>query len=293
MTRGHILAVTLLLCGSRAAAAQEPLTPEAIRAALAAWPEGAAAEQLADQLRSTFGREDIRRGGRARIDGLTVAWALETSESEGPLPAGATPEVRSQDGAWRLPLARVGSTPVFAAVATLPEGWAARWQYAVGERRFGGGQLEVYAIHPDSRPQQGVPRGTLKEMPPWESRIFTGTRRDWWVYVPAQYTPEKPACVMIFQDGAGARSYVPTVFDNLIARGDMPVTVGIFLDPGMYMDGRRNRSVEYDTLSDRYARFLLEEILPEVDKSVRLRRDAAARAIGGISSGGICAFTAA
>jgi enterochelin esterase family protein len=130
-------------------------------------------------------------------------------------------------------------------------------------------------------------------MPSWESTIFAGTKRDWWVYVPAQYSPESPAAVMVFQDGAGPKDYVPTVFDNLIARKDMPVTVGIFIQPGIRADGGANRSFEYDTLSDQYARFLLEEILPEVEKTVKLRHDAASRAISGASSGGICAFTVA
>ena len=98
---------------------------------------------------------------------------------------------------------------------------------------------------------------------------------------------------MVFQDGAGPKDYVPTVFDNLIAKGDMPVTVGIFIQPGVFAEGRSNRSFEYDTLSDQYARFLLEEILPEVEKTVKLRHDAASRAISGSSSGGICAFTVA
>ena len=98
---------------------------------------------------------------------------------------------------------------------------------------------------------------------------------------------------MVFQDGAGAKDFVPPVFDNLIAKRDMPVTVGIFIQPGVFKDGRANRSFEYDTLSDQYARFLLEEILPEVEKTVKLRHDAASRAIAGASSGGICAFTVA
>ena len=83
------------------------------------------------------------------------------------------------------------------------------------------------------------------------------------------------------------------VFDNLIHKGDMPVTSAVFINPGVFADGRRNRSVEYDTLSDSYARFLLEEILPEVEKTVKLRKDPESRAIAGTSSGGICAFTVA
>src|SRR5260370_3728477 len=98
---------------------------------------------------------------------------------------------------------------------------------------------------------------------------------------------------MVFQGGGGYKDFVPTVFDNLIADRSMPVTVGVFINPGTVEGGRANRSFEYDTLSDQYARFLLEEILPEVEKTVKLRHDGAGRAIAGSSSGGICAFTAA
>jgi enterochelin esterase-like enzyme len=194
---------------------------------------------------------------------------------------------------FTMPLTRIGTSNVYAGVAQLAHGTAFTWHYEVGTRRLGGGQLEAYETHPDSREQPGVPKGTLKQMPPWESKIFAGTKRDWWVYVPAQYTAASPAAVMVFQDGAGPKDYVPTVFDNLIARKDMPVTVGIFIQPGIRADGGPNRSFEYDTLSDQYARFLLEEILPEVEKTVTLRHDAASRAISGASSGGICAFTVA
>jgi enterochelin esterase family protein len=123
------------------------------------------------------------------------------------------------------------------------------------------------------------------------------------VYVPAQYDGKSPACVMVFQDGG---SYVnptgqfrtPVVFDNLIHAKQMPITIGIFINPGQKppLDPKKraeNRSFEYDTLSDQYARFLLEEILPEVSKSYKLTDDPNGRAICGMSSGGICAFTVA
>ncbi|HUK35121.1 MAG TPA: alpha/beta hydrolase-fold protein, partial [Vicinamibacterales bacterium] len=180
-----------------------------------------------------------------------------------------------------------------ALVRTLAHGTAFTWHFEAGSRRFGGSQLEVWETHPDSREHAGVPRGVVKQMPPWESRIFAGTRRDWWVYVPAQYRSDEPAAVMVFQDGNGPRTWVPTVFDNLIAKHDMPVTLGVFVEPGGKTAPRDNRSFEYDTLSDQYARFLLEEILPEVEKTVKLRHDAASRAIAGQSSGAICAFTVA
>ncbi len=160
-----------------------------------------------------------------------------------------------------------------------------------------------YHLGPDSKPQDGVPKGAVTKRS-WTSKVFPGTVRDYWVYVPAQYQPSQPACVMVFQDGGGFQdsngSYrVPVVFDNLIHKKEMPVTIGIFINPGVVpADGperhpRYNRSFEYDTPSDQYARFLVEEILPEVGKSWKLTEDPNGRAISGASSGGICAFTAA
>jgi enterochelin esterase-like enzyme len=272
---------------SIARAAAATMTAKSVQAALAAKPVGADAEQLAGELRQFIGPENLRKGTGVKTEELTVVWAVEAPE------AAETPKVVSEDGRLRLLLDRLGSTDVYAAAREVPDGAAMRWHYELGTTKLGGGQLEVYSVHPDSREQPGVPKGRLIEQPKWESKIFPGTTRDWWVYIPAQYRPENPACVMVFQDGGGPKNYAPTVFDNLIARGEMPVTVGIFIQPGSFADGRSDRSFEYDTLSDQYARFLLEEILPEVEKSVKLRHDAASRAIAGASSGGICAFTVA
>jgi enterochelin esterase family protein len=160
-----------------------------------------------------------------------------------------------------------------------------------------------YKLGGDSQEQADVPRGKVSKHS-WTSKIFPGTVRDYWIYVPAQYDAKKPACVMVFQDGGSyvnpkGQFRVPTVFDNLIHKKEMPVTIGIFINPGTIPSanpdkkGSSNRSFEYDTLSDQYARFLETEILPEVAKSYNLRSDAAGRAICGISSGGICAFTVA
>jgi enterochelin esterase family protein len=285
----------VFLTGALMFAQQSDLTPRALDAALAATPQGADAEQLATRVRTAFGgAEAITRGAAPKVDETTVAWALETAPPAAP---GQTPprppRVASDNGAFNFPMTRIGTTNVYAVVAALSHGTAFTWHYEAGDRRFGGGQLEVYVTPPEAREQPGVPKGTVKQMAAWESRIFAGTKRDWWVYVPAQYRSGNPAAVMVFQDGAGPKDYVPTVFDNLIARGDMPVTVGVFVDPGKFADGRSNRSFEYDTLSDQYVRFILEEILPEVEKTTRLRHDGAARAISGLSSGGIAAFTAA
>ncbi len=161
-----------------------------------------------------------------------------------------------------------------------------------------------YPLGPDSMVQEGVPQGTVTKGS-WKSeKIYPGTVRDYWVYVPKQYDGSSPANVMVFQDGG---SYVDpngqfratVVFDNLIHKKEMPVTIGIFISPGVIpiagddQKPRQNRSFEYDSLGDQYARFLLEEILPTVGKDYKLTNEASGRAICGISSGGICAWTVA
>jgi enterochelin esterase family protein len=155
-----------------------------------------------------------------------------------------------------------------------------------------------YARGVDSSPQEGVPQGTV-EKHTWDaSRIYPGTTHDYWVYVPAQYTDAEPACVMVFQDG---HDYVnvkgtvraPTVFDNLIHKGEMPVTIGIFINPGRKEKVYDQRDVQYLPLDDTYARFLLEEIIPEVGKDYKLVDDASGRAVAGMSDGGLASFTVA
>ena len=161
-----------------------------------------------------------------------------------------------------------------------------------------------YKLGPESLPQAGVPVGTVEKFSWKESKIYPGTERDYWVYVPKQYDAAKPACLMVFMDGGGYLSTngsfrTTTVFDNLIQKQEMPVTIGVFINPGNVpasepgQKGRSNRSYEYDSVGDLYVRFLLEEILPEVSKKWNITKDPAGRATAGISSGGICAFTAA
>ncbi len=163
---------------------------------------------------------------------------------------------------------------------------------------------EDYKIGPDSERQPGVPKGVVTKYSWNSSKLFPGTNRDYWVYVPAQYKGDKPACVMVFFDGGGYVSetsgYRATiVMDNLIHKGDMPVTIGIFVNPGVMpamssdKQARYNRSYEYDAISDRNARFLIEEILPEVGKQYKLSSNPDDRAVSGGSSGGIAAFVAA
>ena len=164
---------------------------------------------------------------------------------------------------------------------------------------------ENYPISPDAQEQTGVPKGELLKFTFENSKIFPGTWREYWVYVPAQYSPEKAACVYVGQDGVQFNA--PTVFDNLIHKKEMPVTIGVFVmhgrvraaKPDEALD-RFNRSFEYDGLGNNYARFLLEELFPEIEtkktsdgRALKLSKNGNDRAIGGVSSGAICAFTAA
>lgn len=168
------------------------------------------------------------------------------------------------------------------------------------------GQNKVlYPPGPDSLEQPGVPKGELIKFNFEESKIFPGTFREVTIYVPAQYDPAQPACLYVNQDGVQYKA--PTVFDNLIHRKEMPVTIGVFVMHGRVRAAnqdaaldRFNRSFEYDGLGDNYARFLIEELLPAVERMktadgrpIRLSKRAEDRAIGGSSSGAICAFTAA
>ena len=162
-----------------------------------------------------------------------------------------------------------------------------------------------YPLTEDSKPHDDVPKGEKIEFVFADSKIFPGTTRKVTVYVPKQYDGTKPACVYVNQDGVQWEA--PVVFDNLIAKGDMPVTIGVFVTPGVVkaLDGnaaldRFNRSLEYDGMGPDYARFLLEELLPAVEekkttdgRKIVLSKNGNDRAIGGSSSGAICAFITA
>ena len=175
--------------------------------------------------------------------------------------------------------------------------------HAVQETR----QAGQYPLGPDSLPQEGVPKGRLEGPTLFRSKIIPNTTRQYWVYVPAQYNAAQPANVLVFQDGQRATPpngslRVPQVLENLVHKKEIPVTIGIFITPGQRGDtypetigtgNGNNRAQEYDSLTDTYARFIIEEMLPEVGKAYNLTSDPAGRAIGGTSSGAIAAFTVA
>ncbi|MEJ7594278.1 MAG: alpha/beta hydrolase-fold protein [Planctomycetaceae bacterium] len=164
-----------------------------------------------------------------------------------------------------------------------------------------------YPLTADSLKQDDVPQGKLEGPFLFQSSIIENTTRQYWIFVPAQYDAAQEACVLVFQDGARATNpngalRVPTVLENLIAKKQIPVTIGIFITPGQrgteFPDtigtgNPDNRDREYDVLDDRYARFIIDEMLPEVGAQYNLTQHPAGRAIGGASSGAICAFTVA
>ena len=171
-------------------------------------------------------------------------------------------------------------------------------------RAMGQSNPETYPVDPASEEQAGVPKGEILKFTFSNSKIFPGTTREISIYIPAQYKADKPACVYVNQDGIQWKA--PTVFDNLIAKSEMPVTIGVFISPGKVLAqstdalDRFNRSFEYDGLGDKYGRFLLDEIFPFVEsqkatdgRAIRLSKSGNDRAIGGSSSGAVCAFTTA
>lgn len=191
--------------------------------------------------------------------------------------------------------------PILRAIALLALSFLALEPAAPAQERW-------YPLGTDSVRDPSVPAGTVTHHELLTSSVFPGTVRRYSVYVPAGHDPATPAALMVFQDGHAYLSdqgdlRVPIVFDHLIHRGEMPPTIGVFVDPGHlreelppergWQPHAENRRREYDTLSDAYARFLLEDLLPRVEADHAISKDPALRAICGLSSGGICAFTAA
>jgi enterochelin esterase family protein len=161
-----------------------------------------------------------------------------------------------------------------------------------------GNRGDAVGYNPDSYPKSGVPHGKLSDQHVITSKIYDGMKANYWVYASAGVDPSVPAALMVWQDGQNLiREFTGirliTVTDNLVAQGLLPPIVHVMIQPGTSPDGRAMRSVEYDTVSDRYPRFLMEEVLPEVEKTYKLRQDGYSRAVAGESSGGICAFNAA
>jgi enterochelin esterase family protein len=156
-----------------------------------------------------------------------------------------------------------------------------------------------YELGPDSLVRRGVPKGTVKGPVTLPSQVYPGVAHDYWVYVPAQYDGKTEVSLMVFNDGA---TYTQSdgyyravnVLDNLIHRGELPVMIAAFIDPGKFTkDGASNRQAEYDPPDARYSRVIVDELLPRLYAEYRMTRDPARHAIAGWSSGAIAAFTVA
>ncbi len=168
---------------------------------------------------------------------------------------------------------------------------------------------DVYRLGPDSQQQDGVPAGKIVGPLVLESKVYPDTTRNYWIYVPAQYEAARPARLMIFQDGHAFLNpkgdyRIPYVFDNLIYRREMPVTIAVFINPGHGPDQKEasgsdwgdrttNRRVEYNALDDKYSKLIVDELLPAIEKDYKISSDPSDRGIAGASSGAICAFTVA
>ena len=272
--------VTLLLCPLWLAAQKLPAA-ELLKMAGLRNPPAAFQQALLD----TLGAENVQKGVAVIGEGPDFLWAVESAQT----PALVVDEVA------RPAMRRLGRTNLWFLTGKLKTGAAHQFHYLVNGAVFGG-RNDVPAYGPDSYAQPGVPQGKAPEKLVHASKIYEGMNSDYWIYVPAAYDPARPAALMVWQDGEGfaARdggSRLLNVTDNLIHQKKIPVMIHVMISPGT--PSKTWRSLEYDTVSDRYARFLRDEILAEVQSRYNIRRDAYSRAIAGQSSGGICAFNVA
>jgi enterochelin esterase-like enzyme len=194
-----------------------------------------------------------------------------------------------------VPMKQVpGSTDLWYKLATLRLGITHTYTYSAAGKPIG--TYDVAGYNPDSYPLPGVAPGKLSEMKTLPNKIYPGLTTNYWVYVNAGADTEGGAPLMVWQDGETIvgnqdllRLRLQIVSDNLVHKKLIPPMVHVLIQPG----GGRLRSLQYDTVSDQYSKYLLEEILPEVEKTYKLRTDAYSRAIGGASSGAIAAFNVA
>lgn len=264
---------------------------------------------LRDAITSSFEAKDLKEGTAWAGRGADFFFATEAPSPPSLIIDGASgPPMRHLEGSdlWYAP-ARIEAV-----------GRLHSFYYLVNGTRFGG-KLDVPAFTPLSYAQSGIPSGTLSAKIIHTSKIYDGMKSEYWIYVPAQYDPKVPAALMVFQDGGGyidrdSNNPALNVLDNLIAQKKIPVMIGVFINPGDIADSPGTptydfvkaysdkwhrslkdsmRSTLYDTVSDRYVRFLRDEVLADVQARYNIRKDAYSWAITGLSSGGICSFNAA
>jgi len=264
------------------------LLPIAIACSLAA----SAATFDISQLRS----EDVKKGVAVLGVGADFLWAFESEKRP----------TLFIDGTQAPAMKRARANAPWTYTGKLKTGTSHSFYYMVDGKKVGG-LTDVPAFGPDSYTQPGVPQGKLSEKKSFTSKLYPGMTSDYWVYVPAEYEPGTPAALMIWQDGhyhierdgpaqvpitGQPPSRLQNVIDNLTFRKQIPVAIYLLIDPGM-VGTKAMRSIEYDTVSDLYPRFLRDEVLPEIYAQHNIRKDGYSHAIAGNSSGGICAFNAA
>lgn len=264
---------------------------------------------LKDAIANTFDTKELKDG---------TAWIGHGTDFFFAISATSKPSL-FVDGAAGPQMQNLSGSDVWYASARIePVGRLHSFHYLINEAKFGG-RLDLPAFGPLSYQQPGIPVGTLSPKLFHTSKIYDGMKSEYWIYVPAQYDPHTPAALMAFQDGEwyldrNGNNAALNVIDNLIAQKKIPVMICVFINPGdiesspstatynlvkKYSDEWQRtlkdsmRSTLYDTVSDRYVRFLHGEVLAEVEAKYNIRKDAYSRAITGLSSGGICSFNAA
>ncbi|MCX6627822.1 MAG: alpha/beta hydrolase-fold protein [Candidatus Solibacter sp.] len=270
--------LVLFLLTSSAALAQTSTLAELIDLAR----QGPAAPGLKERVTRTLSA----RGGNA-------VWGQDyLFVSDSPAPVSI-----SLDNQPAVPMSQIEGSTLWMLLTKMRTGATHSYQYYAAGKALGA-RGDAIGYNPDSYARAGVPRGKVSEKLTIVSKIYDGMKSDYWVYASPGVDPAVPAALMVWQDGQGligdySRIRLFTVTESLVAQKLLPPIVHVMISPGQSPEGRAMRSVEYDTVSDRYARFLMEEVLPEVEKTYKLRPDAYSRAIAGESSGGICAFNVA
>jgi enterochelin esterase-like enzyme len=312
MRFGLVAVAVVLVSGARLSADAAAPAPAAA--------EKSSAVQLIEMAKANS--PDLREAITATLDAKELkegtAWIARGPEFFFATEASAKPEIFI-DGAAGPQMQNILGSELWCASAHIePVGKLHSFYYVVGGAHFGG-RLDLPAFGALSYLQPGVPSGTLSAKIVHTSKIYDGMKSEYWIYVPAQYDARTAAALMVFQDGQGytdreGRNPALNVIDNLIAQKKIPVMICVFINPGdiegspgtptynfvkAYGEKWKRtmkdsmRSTEYDTVSDRYARYLRDEVLADVATKYNTRKDAYSRAITGLSSGGICAFNAA
>jgi len=276
-----------------------PFSPVALRAALNSAPTPDVLDQWHRSVMKAFGQENLLKGKPSvKVEGTTTAWAV--------IHSGIASVVR-EDGKVLGEMTQLGADGLQVLTLELPNFIEFNYRVVVEGRTCLGGyvRLDHFERPPESIADPAVPTGKIETFDWNDSQIFPNTHRRVSVYFPSGHTASQPVALMVWQDGSRAAALdgslrVPTVLDHLIHRGEMPPTVAVFIDPGSRPERKEkerpsNHSFEYDTLSDAYSRFLIEEILPEVERRwpIQFVDHPKARATAGGSSGGICAMNTA